>query len=81
MFVDGLMIAAPIGAAMLLAYVTVGILGRVVPQIHLFVVGFPFTIGLGLFLMSLTISIYLQIVDGMFDRMFRNVELAIHGIG
>jgi flagellar biosynthetic protein FliR len=81
MFVDGLMIAAPIGAAMLLAYITMGILGRVVPQIHLFVVGFPFTIGLGLFLMSLTISIYLQIVDGMFERMFRNVELAIHGIG
>lgn len=81
MFVDGLMIAAPIGAAMLLAYITMGILGRVVPQIHLFVVGFPFTIGLGLFLMSLTIGMYLQILDGMFTRMFRNVETVVHGLG
>ena len=81
MFVDGLMIAAPIAAAMLLAYVTMGILGRVVPQIHLFVVGFPFTIGLGLFLMSLTIGVYLRMLDGMFERMFQNVETVIHGIG
>lgn len=81
MFADGLMIAAPIGAAMLLAYITMGLLGRVVPQIHLFVVGFPFTIGLGLFLMSITVGMYLQVLDGMFARMFRNVETVVHGLG
>ena len=32
MFVDGLMIAAPVAAAMVMAYATLGLLGRVVPQ-------------------------------------------------
>ncbi len=81
MFADGLMIAAPVATAMLLAYVTMGILGRVVPQIHLFIVGFPVTIALGLFLMGVILNVYLSVLDGMFDRMFRNVETLIHGMG
>nr|HPO15787.1 flagellar biosynthetic protein FliR [Candidatus Hydrogenedentota bacterium] len=36
LFIDGLMLAAPVTAAMLLAYVVLGLLGRVVPQIQLF---------------------------------------------
>jgi flagellar biosynthesis protein FliR len=32
------LIAAPVAGAMLIAYVTMGIMGRVIPQIHMFVV-------------------------------------------
>lgn len=81
MFADGLMIAAPVATAMLLAYVTMGFLGRVVPQIHLLVVGFPFTIGLGLFVTAFVIGLYLQILDGMFFKMFRNVDQFIRQMG
>lgn len=80
MFVDGLMIAAPVAGAMLLAYVSLGLLGRVVPQIHLFVVGFPLTIATGLFVVALIIHVYLQILDGMFERMFQNVSVMIRGM-
>jgi len=80
MFVDGLMIAAPVATAMLLAYVTMGLLGRVVPQIHLFVVGFPVTIATALFLTALSIGLYLRLVDGMFMRTFQNVETLIRGM-
>jgi flagellar biosynthetic protein FliR len=81
MFVDGLMIAAPVSAAMILAYATMGILGRVIPQIHLFVVGFPLTIATGLFLTAFSLSMYVYLLDGMFHRMFRNVDLLIRGLG
>lgn len=81
MFVDGLVLAAPLAAAMLLAYVTLGLLSRVVPQIHLFVVGFPLTIALGLLLMALAIGVYLQAVDGMFGRMFHQVDALVRGMG
>jgi len=81
MFVDGLIIAAPIAASMLLAYITMGLLGRVVPQIHLFVVGFPITIATGLFVTSFIIGVYLQVLDGMFERMMGNVETLIRGMG
>lgn len=80
MFYDGLLIAAPVAAAMLLAYVTMGLLSRVVPQIHLFVVGFPITIAVGLLIAALAVRVYLSILDGMFERMFREVSLMIRGM-
>lgn len=81
MFVDGLMISAPIAAAMLLAYVTMGLLGRVVPQIHLFVVGFPVTIATGLLIMALIIGVYLQVMDRVFEDMYANVTTMIRQLG
>lgn len=78
MFYDGLLIAAPVAAAMMLAYVTMGLLGRVVPQIHLFVVGFPVTIALGLALVAFILQVYLLILRGMFDEMFREVFAVIN---
>ncbi len=80
MFIDGLMIAAPVVGAMFLAYATMGILGRLVPQIHLFVVGFPVTIAVGLFVVALVTGVYLSILDGMFGRMFRNVATLVNGM-
>jgi flagellar biosynthetic protein FliR len=80
MFYDGLLIAAPAAGALLLAYVTMGLLGRVVPQIHLFVVGFPVTIALGLLTVAFTLTAYLHRLDAMFFRMFKNVETTIQGM-
>jgi len=74
MFIDGILIAAPVATAMLLAYLTMGLLGRVVPQIQLFVVGFPVTIATGLFVVAFMIGFYIEVLDGMFLRTFMNVE-------
>ena len=80
MFYDGLMIAAPVAAAMLVAYVVMGIAGRVVPQIQLFVVGFPLTIALSLFIVAISLDLYLSMLDGMFHQMFKNVSDLIKGM-
>jgi flagellar biosynthetic protein FliR len=80
MFSIGLVIAAPIAGALLIAYVTMGLLSRLVPQIHLFVVGFPLTIAMALVLMALMIGVYLDVLDEMFEQMFRNVDTAIRGM-
>jgi len=81
MFVDGLMIAAPVAAAMMVAYVTMGLIGRVIPQIQLFVVGFPLTIATGLIVTALSIRIYLHVLDGIFHRTFIRVDMLIRGMG
>ena len=81
MFYDALLIAAPVAAAMTLAYITMGLMGRVVPQIHLFVVGFPLTIATSLLVVALTIGVYLQLLEGMFTDMFQNVDRLIDGLG
>ena len=77
MFFDGLMIAAPVATALLIAYFVMGLIGRVVPQIQLFAVGFPLTIGIALFVVAMSLNVYLMIIEGMFDRMFRNVSVLI----
>jgi len=81
MFIDGLIISAPVAAAMMLAYVTMGLIGRVIPQIQLFVVGFPITIATGLMVTALSIGLYMQILEGMFHRTFLRVETLIRGMG
>ena len=65
MFYNGLLIGAPVVVAMLLAYMTMGLMGRVVPQIHLFVVGFPISIATGLLVVALTVDIYVIFLEGM----------------
>lgn len=81
MFVDGLIISAPVVAAMMLAYVTMGLIGRVIPQIQLFVVGFPITIATGLLITAVSVGIYLQVLDGVFDRAFIRLDTLIRGMG
>lgn len=80
MFYDGFLIAAPVAGALFLAYATMGLLSRVVPQIHLFVVGFPFTIALALLMTALTISVYLSLLNGTFERMFDSVSVLVKGL-
>lgn len=81
MFHDAVLLAAPIAAAMMLAYVTMGLMGRVIPQINLFVVGFPLTIAISLLVVSLSIGYYLNLLDSLFTDMFRNVDRMISGLG
>ena len=80
MFSVGLIIAAPIAGTLLVSYATMGILSRLVPQIHIFVVGFPLTIAMALTLMAFMIGVYLDLLDAMFDDMFRNVDTVIRGM-
>jgi len=80
MFSVGLVIAAPIAGTLLIAYATMGLLSRLVPQIHIFVVGFPLTIAMALTLMAFMIGVYLDILDVVFEDMFRNVDTAIRGM-
>jgi len=81
MFYDAMLIAAPVAGAMLVAYVTMGLMGRLIPQIHMFVVGFPLTIATSLLIVGLGTGIFIEFMDGMFTDMFRNVETAIRGLG
>lgn len=81
MFYDAVLLAAPVAGAMMLAYVTMGIMGRVVPQLNLFVIGFPLTIAASLFVAALSINYYRGLLDQMFVNMFRQVDGLIDKLG
>jgi flagellar biosynthesis protein FliR len=54
-FSSGMQIALPIVAALLLTTIALGILTRAAPQLNLFGIGFPVTLGVGLLVLSMTL--------------------------
>ena len=66
-FSIGLQLGAPLIVALFLANVIMGLIARAVPQIQIFVVGFPITIMLGFILMWLGVPFFVQAVGMLFE--------------
>ena len=66
MFVIALKIAAPITAVMLFTNVALGIVARTVPQMNIFIVGFPLQISMGLIFLGLTAPLFVSMTQGIF---------------
>jgi len=64
-FVTAIQIAAPILATVFLVTVALGFLGKTVPQMNIFIVGFPLRIGLGLAGLCLVIPFVVRKVAGL----------------
>lgn len=65
-FSAGLQIALPILAALLITNIALGILTRAAPQLNIFGIGFPITLGVGM----LTISVALPYLNVPFQNLF-----------
>ncbi len=63
LFVTGMKIAIPVTMALLLANVALGILSRVVPQMNVWLMSFPITIGLGFLVMGATLSLFVALLQ------------------
>lgn len=64
-FVIGLQVGAPLIVAMMAANFSIGLIARSVPQVNVFVVGFPFTIALGLLLLALGFPFFIEAVKAL----------------
>ncbi len=72
----GLKLGAPLIVALLLANVIMGFMARSIPQMNIFVVGYPFTIGLGLLMLIIGMPHLVQEISRLFDSSgFKIVEL------
>jgi flagellar biosynthetic protein FliR len=68
-FVVGLQIGAPLIVAMMAANLSIGLIARSVPQVNVFVVGFPFTIALGILLLTLGFPFFIEAVRVLLDQL------------
>lgn len=79
LFIIGLKLSAPYIVALLLANVIMGFMARSVPQMNVFVVGFPFTIGLGLILLAIGMPFFAQALTNTFgiidDQVIELIQL------
>jgi flagellar biosynthetic protein FliR len=66
MFVIAVKLGAPLMAVMLFTNVGLGIIARTVPQMNIFIVGFPLQISVGLIFLGLTAPLFVKITQGLF---------------
>jgi len=78
MFVLGLRLTAPVLLLLLFTYVALGLLSRAVPQIQIFFVSFPVTIGLGLFVFALSLPVFLSLTHDGFSALYHRIPQFLH---
>ena len=68
MITIGIHWSLPIAGTLLLTDLTLGLLARVAPQIHVFFLGLPLKIGLGLIVFSLALTILFPNLNNLFNE-------------
>ena len=67
-FRTGLLISLPVVAALLIANIAMGIMTRAAPQLNIFAVGFPLTLGVGFFALWLAVPFIGPEIASLFER-------------
>lgn len=63
LFLDALQVALPLLAALMMSNLALGILTRSAPQLNLFAVGFPITLGAGFVVLTLTMPYFRPLIE------------------
>jgi len=69
LFVDGVRISAPVLIALLLTNGALGVLARTIPQLNVFVVGFPVNVGVGLVLLGASLPFTFRLLTTRFGEL------------
>lgn len=69
-FTLGLHLALPVLAALLITNLALGILTRAAPQLNIFAVGFPLTLGIGLLVISWALPYFIPLINHLFHESF-----------
>lgn len=75
-FVTAVKIGAPIMITLLLTDVALGIVARTVPQMNIFIVGFPLKIGIGFLILGLSLPVLAQ----LFERALTEIDVSTRSI-
>lgn len=77
-FVNGMMLAMPMITLLLVLNFSLGMLNRMTPQLSVFVVGFPLTLTVGIFTLSLLFPTLVPFTERLFGEMFDRLAIIIH---
>ena len=76
-FAVGLQLALPLIAILLMTNLSLGILTRSAPQLNIFAIGFPITLGVGLIVLDLTLPYFVPQLEQMLQHGFQATTLLI----
>jgi len=78
-FKTGLRLAIPVMAALFLTKIGMAIIARTIPQMNVFIVGFPLQISVGLIAMALSLPFFVKTLNALFVLMRDNIWLIASG--
>jgi len=76
-FTTAVKICAPVMAVLLFTNVALGIIARTVPQINVFIIGFPIQIAAGLIVFGLTTPLFVQLVQKTIGTLSSQIHLLL----
>lgn len=76
-FVIAVKTSAPLIAVLFFTQVGLGVVARTVPQINIFIVGFPLQIAVGLIFLGLSIPVFQAVVGKLFANLEGEVNLLL----
>lgn len=79
-FVIGLRIAAPVLIVLLLTNGVLGVLARTIPQLNVFVVGFPVNVGVGLIVLGAALPVTVRFLAGRFGDLEPTLSALVRGL-
>jgi flagellar biosynthetic protein FliR len=80
LFAIGARIAAPVLIALLLTNGALGVLARTIPQLNVFVVGFPVNVGVGLVVMGASLPFTFRLLAARFGELEPTLGALVRGL-
>jgi flagellar biosynthetic protein FliR len=80
LFVVGARVAAPVLLVLLLTNAALGVLARIIPQVNVFVVGFPVNVGLGLIVLGAALPFTFRLVAARFGDLEPTLGALMEGL-
>jgi flagellar biosynthetic protein FliR len=74
MFITALQISAPTVGVLFIVSFALGIIARIVPQMNVFMVGMPVTIGIGFLMIFISLPLYIYILASLFARNYFRID-------
>ena len=81
MFILAFKIGAPVIVALFITNMAMSIIAKTIPQINILIVGFPLTISVGLLVMSLSLPLFVYLIQRVFEGMSGNMMGVLSTMG
>lgn len=78
LFITAFCLSAPILGTLFIIDVVLAIMTRTVPQLNIFVIGFPIKIAIGMIFLILVIPLYFNMLNGIFNQMTEALAIVIN---
>ena len=79
-FATGLLLSLPVIGMLLISNIAMGILTRAAPQLNLFAIGFPITLTIGFFGVSLAMTNFAPVVQSLFEHGLESIATMLEAL-